>query len=97
MSRGETFTLMRDYMALGAQFRWHALVSQSISVIANLQDASKVLQTSVGYDLSDAARLQVGWIKTLGGQGDEFGHLDAGDNLTVGGGSRGYLRLVYFF
>ena len=97
LSRGETFTLMRDYMALGAQFRWHALVSQSISLIANLQDASKVLQTSVGYDLSDAARLQVGWIKTLGGQGDEFGRLDAGDGLTVGGGSRGYLRLVYFF
>ena len=97
LSRGETFTLMRDYVALGAQFRWHALVSQSISVIGNLADASKVLQTSVGYDASDAARLQVGWIKALGGEGDEFGRLDVEDDLTVGGGSRAYLRLVYFF
>ena len=97
LGRGETFTLMRDYIAVGTQFRWHALVNQNITVIANLQDASKVLQTAVGYDASDAARLQVGLIKPMGGQGDEFGRLGVGDGLTVGGGSRGYLRLVYFF
>ncbi|MDE0658638.1 MAG: hypothetical protein OXI79_03205 [Gammaproteobacteria bacterium] len=97
LGRGEAFTLMRDYVALGTQFRWHALVSQNVSVIANLHDASKILQTSIAYDLSDAARLQVGVIKTLGGEGDEFGRLDVGDGLTVGGGSRGYLRAVYFF
>ena len=97
LGRGETFTLMRDYLAVGAQFRWHALVNQSISVIANLHDASKILQTALGYDVSDAARLQVGVIKAMGNQGDEFGRLGVGDGLTVGGGSRGYVRLVYFF
>lgn len=97
LGRGETFTLMRDYVAVGAQFRWHALVNQNISVIANLHDASKVVQTAVGYDASDAVRLQVGVIKPMGGQGDEFGRLGVGDDLTVGGGTRGYLRLVYFF
>lgn len=97
LGRGETFTLMKDYVAVGAQFRWHALVNQNISVIANLNDASKVVQTAVGYDASDAVRLQVGVIKPMGGQGDEFGRLGVGDDLTVGGGSRGYLRLVYFF
>ena len=97
LARGETFTLMRNYLAVGAQFRWHALVSQSISVIANLEDASKVLQTAVGYDLSDAARLEVGLIKALGGHGDEFGRLETGEGRTVGGGARGYLRWVYFF
>ena len=172
LGRGETFTLMRDYLAIGAQFNWHALVSQSLSLIANVRDASKVLQTSIGYDLSDAARLQIGLIKTLGGFGDEFGRLDAlrapdvygqvaypttvgervsvldrvasatrldasrsadvqesaangkapgaanssgtpetrtaplqysqdalgiGDGLTIGGGARGFLRVVYFF
>lgn len=95
--RGETFTLMRDYLAVGAQFRWHALVSQSVSLIANLHDDSKVLQTSIGYDASDAARFEVGLIKTLGGHGEEFGRLAIGDGLTIGGGARGYLRLVYFF
>lgn len=97
LGRGETFTLMRDYLAVGAQFRWHALVNQNITVIANLHDASKILQTALGYDVSDAARLQVGVIKSMGSQGDEFGRLGVGDGLTVGGGSRGYLRLVYFF
>jgi len=97
LRRGETFTLMRDYVAVGTQFRWHALVNQNISVIANLHDASKVLQTAVGYDASDAVRLQAGVIKPMGGQGDEFGRLGVGDGLTVGGGARGYLRLVYFF
>ena len=97
LGRGETFSLMRDYVAVGAQFRWHALVNQNISVIANLHDASKILQTAVGYDASDAARLQVGLIKPMGGQGDEFGRLGVGDGLTVGGGTRGYMRLVYFF
>ena len=97
LGRGETFTLMRDYVAVGTQFRWHALVNQNITVIANLHDASKVLQTAVGYDASDAARFQVGVIKPMGGEGDEFGRLGVGDGLTVGGGARGYLRLVYFF
>ena len=97
LGRGETFTLMRDYVVVGTQFRWHALVNQSISVIANLHDASKILQTAVGYDASDAARLEVGLIKPMGGQGDEFGRLGVGDGLTVGGGARGYLRLTYFF
>lgn len=97
LGRGETFTLMKDYLAVGAQFRWHALVNQSISVLANLHDASKILQTALGYDVSDAARLQVGVIKSMGNQGDEFGRLGVGDGLTVGGGSRGYVRLVYFF
>ena len=97
LRRGEAFTLMRDYVAVGAQFRWHALVNQNISVIANLHDASKVVLTAVGYDASDAVRLQVGVIKPMGGQGDEFGRLGVGDGLTVGGGARGYFRLVYFF
>lgn len=97
LGRGETFMLMRDYLAVGAQFRWHALLSQSLTVIANLQDGSKVLQTSIGYDVSDAARLQVGLTKSHGGQGDEFGRLGIGDGLTIGGGSRAFLRLVYFF
>ena len=97
LGRGEAFTLMRDYVALGTQFRWHALVSQNLSVIANLHDASKVLQASTGYDVSDAARLQVGVIKTLGGRGDEFGPLGVGNGLTIGGGTRGYLRVTCFF
>ena len=97
LARGETFMLMKDYVAVGTQFRWHALVNQNITVIANLHDASKVVQTAVGYDASDAVRLQVGAIKPMGEKGDEFGRLGVGDGLTVGGGTRGYLRLVYFF
>jgi len=96
-ARGESFTLMRDYLAAGVQFRWHALVNQSASVITNLHDSSKVAQASLSYDPGDASRLQFGLIAPLGDDGDEFGPLSVGDGLTVGGGLRGFLRFVYFF
>ena len=97
LRRGESFNLMRDYLAAGVQFQWHVLVSQSVSLIANVHDGSMVAQASLGYDPSDASRLQFGLIAPLGGDGDEFGPLSIGENLTVGGGTRGYLRFVYFF
>ena len=73
------------------------MLNQSLSLVANLHDGSTILQTSVGYDASDAARLHIGLIKPVGGSGDEFGRLGVDDQLTVGGGTRGFLRLVYFF
>ena len=97
LGRGETFTLMRNYVATGVQFRWHALVSQSFSLIANVHDSSTLVQMSLAYDPGDASELQAGVIAPLGERGDEFGRLKVEDGLTVGGGLRAYVRFAYYF
>ncbi len=97
IDRGELFNLMRNYLAVGTTFRWHYLFNQSLAVIANLHDASLVVQAHLSYDASDASRLQIGATKPFGGSGDEFGELGLGDGLTVGGGDQVFLRFVYFF
>ena len=97
LGRGETFTLMRNYLATGVQFRWHALVSQSVSLIANVHDSSTLVQMSLAYDPGDASELQAGVIASLGERGDEFGRLAVEDGLTVGGGLRAYVRFAYYF
>ena len=71
--RGETFNLMRDYLALGANIEWHPLWQQSLSLIGNLQDGSALLQTSLTFEPGDRQRLQLGWTEPLGGAGQEFG------------------------
>ena len=95
--RGELFNMMRNYLAAGSSFRWHYLLNQSIALIANLHDASYVVQASLTYDTSDSSRLQVGLTKPFGSPGDEFGGVAVGEDLTAGGGDRGFMRFVYFF
>ena len=97
LARGETFTRMRDYLAVGASFRWHFLVQQSASVIANLHDGSGVLQAAVTVDASDAGRVQAGFAKPFGDVGDEFGRVVVADGLTTGGGSQAFVRVVHYF
>ena len=97
LARGEVFTRMRDYLAVGASFRWHFLVRQSASVITNLHDGSGVLQAAVTFDASDAARVQAGFAKPFGDVGDEFGRVVVADGLTTGGGSQAFVRVVHYF
>lgn len=96
-SRGELFNLMRNYVAFGTSFRWRYLLSQTAALIANLHDNSLAAQLALTYDTSDESRLQVGLTKPFGQRGDEFGGVTVGEGLTVGGGTRGHLRFVYFF
>ena len=95
--RGELFTLMRDYAAVGARFRWHLLATQSASLITNLRDGSHVLQVAFTYDPSDDSRVHAGFLKPFGGVGDEFGRGVLGQGMTSGGASQAFARLVYYF
>lgn len=98
LARGELFNLMRDYVAVGGNFEWHPLISQSATYITNLHDASSLLQVSLSYIPGDNQSMQAGLVAPLGGRGDEFGGVPvAGNNLTTGGGSRLFLRWVYYF
>jgi len=98
LGRGEVFNLMRDYIAGGGTIQWHPLWTQSLTVIANLHDSSSLLQTQMTYEPGDHSRFEFGVVLPFGRAGDEFGGIPlAGDGITTGGASQGYLRWVYYF
>jgi hypothetical protein len=98
LARGEVFNLMRRYAAVGGTVEWHPLLTQSLTVIGNLDDGSALLQSELRWLPTDAIRLDAGFIDGRGSRGDEFGALPlpvAGEP-TTGGGTTAYLRFVYF-
>jgi hypothetical protein len=98
LARGEVFTLMKDYAAVGAQLEWHPLLTQSLTWIANLHDGSSLLQTQLSYELSGAQVADVGVLTNSGDAGDEYGGIPLGTaapGFTTGGGTRLYLRWTY--
>jgi len=97
LARGELFNVMRDYLAVGASYQWHPLWSQHLVWIGNLNDGSSLMQTSLTYDPSDSSRVQAGLVAALGHEGDEFGGRPVSDEATVGGGTRAFVRVVYFW
>lgn len=97
LARGELFNVMRDYLAAGANYQWHPLWSQSLVWIGNLNDGSSLVQTSLTYDPSDSSRVQAGLVAALGGSGEEFGGRPVSDDVTVGGGTRAFVRFLYFW
>lgn len=98
LARGEVFNRMRDYLALGVNLEWYALLNQSATLIANLNDGGILLQTSLSYERGDHARLQLGLVAPLGGRGKEFGGVPvAGEALTSGGGATLFARWIYYF
>lgn len=98
---GELFVLGRDYLAVGGSITWHALVSQSLSLVTSLQDGSSFLQTTATIDVSSSSRLDIGALVQTGSTGDEFGgrpiarDID-GELVTIGTGHRVYLRWTWY-
>ena len=97
LQRGEVFNLMKDYLAVGGMVQWHPLVTQDLTLLANLHDGSSLLQTNLAFEPGDHMRLDAGITLTAGDRGEEYGRIDLGDELTTGGGSRVFLRWVYFW
>lgn len=98
---GELFVLGRNYLAVGGSITWHALVSQSVSLVTSLQDGSSFLQTTATIDVSSSSRLDIGALVQTGSAGDEFGGLPIaratdGELITVGTGHRVYLRWTWY-
>ena len=97
LQRGEVFTLMKDYAAVGASYQWHPLLVQDLVWFANLEDGSSLLQTNIAFEPGDRQRLEAGVTLTVGDRGDEYGRIDVGDGFTTGGGSRIFARWTYFW
>ena len=97
LQRGEVFNLMKDYGAVGMTYQWHPLLTQDLLWLANLHDGSSLLQTNLAFEPGDNSRLEAGLTLTAGDRGEEYGRIDLGEGLTTGGGSRVFLRWVYFW
>ena len=76
LARGELFTLMQDYTALGTRVEWHPLVTQSLTLITNLHDGSNLVQTQFAYEPTDAQHVDAGYVRNLGGTGKEYGAIE---------------------
>ena len=99
IDRGEIFTLMRDYLAVGTTYQWHPLLIQSASWIGNLQDGGALFQTTISYDAAQDQQLQVGYLANLATRGQEFGpnFFDPLSIYTFGGGQSAYIRWALYF
>ena len=97
LQRGELFTLMRDYLAVGISYQWHPLLIQDLTWLGNLEDGSGLLQTNLAFEPGDHQRLEAGVTLTQGSRGDEYGRIGVGDGFTSGGGSRIFIRWTYFW
>ena len=99
IERGEIFTLMRDYLAVGTTYQWHPLLIQSASWIGNLQDGGALFQTTISYDAAQDQQLQIGYLANLATRGQEFGpnFFDPLSIYTFGGGQSAYIRWALYF
>ena len=100
LQRGEVFTIMRDYLAVGSQIEWHPLWTQTLTLIGNLHDQSSLLQTELSHNLSDAQQIEVGALTNFGDTGKEYGAIPLGalaPGYTAGGGTQLYLRWTYYW
>ena len=96
IGRGELFTLMRDYLAFGANSVFHAQWSSTVSVVSNLNDRSGQIQTFFTYEPSDASRVQFGVILPVGNEKGEFGQREIVDDMTSGGGANAFVSFAYY-
>jgi hypothetical protein len=98
LARGELFSLMRDYLALGSRLELNARWSQALTLFGNLQDGSTLVQAQLDFDRGDHQRMQFGLAHPLGRRGDEFGGVPVmGTDSTLGGGTRVYVRFAHYF
>ncbi len=102
LARGEFFNLMRDYLAVGGSLEWHPLLTQQLTLITNLHDASSLVQMQFAWDVAQNQNVQLGWVGFTGGRGDEFATIEVGTQpmgqaFTQGGGDRVYVRWAGYF
>jgi hypothetical protein len=99
LQRGQVFTTGRDYLALGAQLQFTALLQLSPTLITNLDDQSLYALAETTYSLSDNSNLIFGAQLPIGPTRTEFGGLPIMQPAApyVEQPTRLYIELRYFF
>jgi hypothetical protein len=98
VSRGEVFTLGRNYLATGGRIELTALSNLYSNVIFNLHDQSGVVQFRLEQSLLQDLLFTVGINLPYGATGSEFGGLEVPAlDAVLSPADEIYLRLSYFY
>lgn len=98
ISRGELFTLGRDFLAAGMQIELTPLFNLFPSMIWNLNDESLFFQVRADYDWKENILITGGVNLPYGDRGTEFGGIPVpGTDYFDAPGTECYLKLSYFF
>lgn len=98
VSRGELYALGRDNLIIGMQMETSPLLNIFVSLLQNLNDASRLLQVRAVYDWRQNLQGMLGINVPGGERGSEYGGLPlAPGGPYVGAVSSVYARLAYYF
>jgi hypothetical protein len=98
ISRGELFSLGRDYLAAGMQIELTPLFNLFPSMIWNLNDDSFFFQVRADYDWKENILITGGVNLPYGHRNTEFGGMRVGaTDYFEAPGTEGYLRVSCFF
>lgn len=98
VTRGELYALGRDNLIIGLQVEATPLLNVFVSLLQNLNDASRLLQLRAVYDVRQNFQGMLGMILPGGERGSEYGGLPlAPGGPHLGAGSSVYARLAYYF
>ena len=98
LSRGELFTIGRDYLAGGVTVEMSPLVILTPNMFLNLEDGSGLAQVVGQYDFKQNWQMLMALNLPFGGRGTEFGGLDTGipgKQFSTGPGL--FAQLAYYF
>ena len=98
ISRGELFTLGRDFLAAGMQVELSPLFNLLPSMICNLNDESLFFQVKATYDWKENITITSGVNLSYGDRDTEFGGIPvAMTDYYLTPASEAYARISYFF
>jgi len=96
--RGELFTLARHYLAGSVMIEMSPLWAFTPTLLANVDDASGLLQLVTQYSLGDNMTLLGSLNVSLGGDGTEFGGIDTGQADRYFSTEAGvFVQFAYYF
>jgi hypothetical protein len=82
LSRGEIYTLGKNYAAFGGKIEFSDRVNFINALIFNLDDYSSLIRPYVEIEPNDDSRLRFGVILPTGSQGSEYGGFNVNDPTT---------------
>ena len=97
ITRGELFTLAKNYLALGFQIEASPLFNLYPSNIFNLDDQSGIFQLRLVYDFLQDLSLTLGFNLPYGPRGTEFGGISLHDGTYLAASRDIYIRTSYYF
>ena len=98
ISRGELFTIGKDYLAVGGYIELAPLLNLFSNSLISLRDESGIIQKRLEWDASQNFRIAFGLNLPFGPTESEFGGLilPGLQASTLGSGTTGYVRMSFF-